>query len=135
MSGIQETTNTNPLQLIFKTTDNGEMSEELNSIKNIPLFFKYLLNENVSQEDKIIIIEKFIEIISENRYICEYFSSYNNKSIYIFFIELYMSKSTSPGLKSAIINLFQELIINIETNKNIYEFLFQTRPLKIYSIY
>ena len=125
MSGIQETTNTNPLQLIFKTTDKGEMSEELNSIKNIPLFFKYLLNENVSQEDKISIIEKFIEIINENRYICEYFSSYNNKSIYIFFIELYLSKSTSPELKSAIINLFQELIINIETNKNIYEFLFQ----------
>ena len=125
MSGIQETTNTNPLTLIFKTTDKGEMSEELNSIKNIPLFFKYLLNENVSQEDKINIIEKFTEIINENRYICEYFSSYDNKSIYIFFIDLYLSKSTSAELKSAIINLFQELIINVETDKNIYEFIFQ----------
>ena len=125
MSEKQETTNANPLPLIFKTLDNGEISEELNSIKNIPLFFKYLINENVSQEDKIKIIEKFIEILNENRYISEFFSSYDNKSIYIFFFELYLLKSSSKELKSAIINLFQELIINIETNKNIYEFLFQ----------
>ena len=85
MSEKQETTNANPLPLIFKTLDNGEISEELNSIKNIPLFFKYLINENVSQEDKIKIIEKFIEILNENRYISEFFSSYDNKSIYIFF--------------------------------------------------
>ena len=126
MSERQETPKVNnPLKLIFKLTDKGEMSEELYSIRNIPLFFKYLLNENVSQKEKIEVIEQFIEIIKENRYISEYFSIYNNKSIYLFFFELYLSKNSSEELKSVIINLFQELIINVETNKNIYEFLFQ----------
>jgi hypothetical protein len=125
MSGIQETTNTNPLQLIFKTTDKGEMSEELNSIKNIPLFFKYLSNKDISDEEKIQVIEKFTEIINENRYISEYFSTYDNKSIYIFLFELYLSKTSSEQLKESILKLIQELIINIEANKNIYEFIFQ----------
>jgi hypothetical protein len=115
----------NPLQLIFKISDKGEILEELSSIKNIPLFFNYLSNDNVSQEDKIQVIEKFLNIIKENRYIIEYFSTYNNKSIFIFFFELYLSKTSSEQLKTIIINVFQELIINLETTKNIYEFLFQ----------
>ena len=125
MSTMQETTNTNPLPLIFKTLDKGELSEELNSIKNIPLFFKYLSNKDVAEEEKIKVIEKFTEIINENRYISEYFSTYDNKSIYIFLFELYLSKTSSEQLKESILKLIQELIINVEANKNIYEFLFQ----------
>ena len=125
MSEISVYKSDNPLPLIFKTTDKGEVTEELNTIKNIPLFFKYLSNESISQEDKIKVIERFIEIIKENRYICEYFSTYENKSIYLFFFDLYLSKTSSEQLKEAILQLFQELIINIETSKEIYEFLFQ----------
>ena len=125
MSEINTPNLNNPLQLIFKISDKGEVLEELSSIKNIPLFFNYLSNDNVSQEDKIQVIEKFLNIIKENRYIIEYFSTYNNKSIFIFFFELYLSKTSSEQLKTIIINVFQELIINLETTKNIYEFLFQ----------
>ena len=53
MSEISVYKSDNPLPLIFKTTDKGEVTEELNTIKNIPLFFKYLSNESISQEDKI----------------------------------------------------------------------------------
>ena len=125
MSEKNESNVENPLLLIFKKSDKGEILEELNSIKNIPLFFNYLSNKNVSQEDKIKVMEKFTKIIKENRYLIEYFSAHNNKSIYIFLFELYLSKNSSKQLKSLIINLLQELIINLETSKNIYEFLFQ----------
>ena len=131
MSETQETNDTNPLTLIFKTIDKGEISGELNSVKNIQLFFKYLSNENISQEEKVQVIEKFTEIIKENRYISEFFSNYDNKSIYIFLFELYLLKTSSEKLKESIIKLIQELIINIEANKNIYEYLYQ----KISSLY
>ena len=117
--------NSNVLNIIFKTTKDGKIIEELESIKSIPLFFQYLSNEELSQNVKIDIIEKFTQIIKSNRYIIEYFSEYNNESIYIFFFELYLSSSTSSKLKSTILKLFEELIINIETNKNIYEYLYQ----------
>ena len=88
MSEKNESNVENPLLLIFKKSDKGEILEELNSIKNIPLFFNYLSNKNVSQEDKIKVMEKFTKIIKENRYLIEYFSAHNNKSIYIFLFEL-----------------------------------------------
>ena len=124
MSEIQ-TENKNPLSIIFKSNKDGIIMDELSSINDIPLFFQYLSDEKISENEKIKTLDKFKEIISKNRYIVEYFSEYNNKSIYIFFFELFLSKSSSHQLKSAIISLFQELIINIETNKNIYEYLYQ----------
>ena len=75
----------NPLSIIFKTNKNGEIIEEISSIKNISSFFQYLTNEKVFEEEKIKVIKKFKEIISKNRYILEFFSEYNNESIYIFF--------------------------------------------------
>ena len=120
-----EQLNNNPLEIIFKKDDKGELTEDLQSIRKIHLFFSHLLNENVSQEDKIKTIEKFTEIIKESRYICEYFSTYDNKSIYIFLFNLYLLKSSSEELKAAILKLLEELIINIEANKSIYEYLFQ----------
>ena len=115
----------NILESIFKSKDGKAINEELIVIKNIHLFFESLLDENRTDKEKIKIIETFLNVIKESRYICEYFSSYNNESIYIFFFKLYLSKSSSEELKSCILNLFQELIINIEATKNIYEFLFQ----------
>ena len=79
----------NPLSIIFKTNKNGEIIEEISSIKNIPSFFKYLTNEKILEEEKVNVIKKFKEIISKNRYILEYFSEYNNKSIYIFFLNYF----------------------------------------------
>ena len=122
---MSEKNDGNPLSLIFMKTKNGEISEELDSIGKIDLFFEYLSNEEISQEKKIEVIDIFIKIIKVNRYICEYFSTYNNESIYIFLFKLYLLKSSSKELKTAIINLLSNLIINIETNKNIYEYLFQ----------
>ena len=108
----------NPLSIIFKTGKNGEIIEEISSIKNIPSFFKYLTNEKILEEEKVNVIKKFKEIISKNRYILEYFSDYNNKSIYIFFFELFLSHTSSQDLKSAILFLLEEVILNIETTKN-----------------
>ena len=126
-----ESINNNPLELIFQKDDKGVITEDLKSIRKIYLFFSYLLDKKVSQEDKIKTIKKFTEIIKENRHVCEYFSNYDNKSIYIFLFNLYLLKSSSEQLKSSILFLLEQLIINIEANKDIYEFLFQ----KISSLY
>ena len=126
-----ESINNNPLELIFQKDDKGVITEDLKSIRKIHLFFSYLLHKKVSQEDKIKTINKFTEIIKENRHVCEYFSNYDNKSIYIFLFNLYLLKSSSEQLKSSILFLLEQLIINIEANKDIYEFLFQ----KISSLY
>ena len=114
-----------PLSIIFKTNKQGQIIEELSSIKDIPIFFEYLSSEDISDNDKIKFIEKFKEIINKNRYIIEYFSSNSNKSIYLFFFELYLSPSATPSLKSTILSFLEELIINVETSREIYEFLFQ----------
>ena len=124
MSEIQ-TENSNPLSIIFKTTEEGKIIEELFSIKSIPLFFQYLSNELLPDDEKIIIINQFIGIIKKKRYIIEYFSEHNKESIYIFFFELFLSPSASKDLKSTIIILLKELIINVETTKNIYDYLYQ----------
>ena len=124
MSEIKED-NSNPLTIIFKTRQDGKIIEELNSIKSIPSFFQYLSDEKISQNEKINVIVKFKEIITKNRYITEYFTEYENKSIYIFFLELFLSSNTSQDLKLSIISLLGQLILNVETNKSIYEFLYQ----------
>ena len=123
--------NQNPLSRIFKMTKDGTLVEEISSINNIHLFFYFLSDEDTSQIEKINIIEIFLIIIKKNRYILEFFSEYNGESIYIFFFKLFLSPSTSSELKTTILNLFQELLINVETSKNVYEYLFQ----KLSSLY
>ena len=121
----------NPLKSIFKITSKGIITEEINSMNKIDSFFKYLKDEKTPAKQRSQVIEEFIKIIKINRYLCEYFSTFENQSIYIFLSELYINKSTSPELKISIINLINELRINLDTNKNIYDYLFQ----KIASIY
>ena len=122
-----------PLKTIFKLSSENSLMEEISSIENIPNFFKYIISETNDEDNKIIVIENFIKIIKKNRYICEYFSSFENKSIYLYLFELYISKNSSDNFKHKILSLINELVLFLETNKSIYEFIFQ-KISKIYNI-
>ena len=115
----------NPLKSIFKISSKGNITEEIESMNKRDSFFKYIKDEKTPAKLRSQIIEEFIKIIKINRYICEYFSTFENQSIYIFLTELYVNKSTSQELKISIINLINELRINLDINKNIYDYLFQ----------
>ena len=86
-----ESENQYPLSIIFKTNKEGQIIEELSSIKDIPLFFEFLSSEEISDIDKIKFIKKFTEIIKKNRYILEYFSSiakrlFDSSSVILFYL-------------------------------------------------
>ena len=115
----------NPLDLIFIKDSKGKTTEEINDILKIPEFFNYLKDENIDYGKKIFVIEDLIKKLKVNRYICEYFSEFENQSIYIFLFDLYLKKDTNEALKTSIINLLNILRINIETGKEIFEYLFQ----------
>ena len=121
----------NPLKSIFKLTSKGVCTEEINSVNKIDTFFKYLKDEKNPSKFRCQMIEEFINKLKINRYLCEFFSQYENESIYIFLVQLYINKKTPNDLKSSIINLINELKINLDINKNIYDYLFQ----KIAAIY
>ena len=120
-----EQKNDEPLISITQKNQNGSISKENIYPDKINSFFIYLNNANISQEDKSKIIEDLINHIKSNRYISEFFSTYEEESIYLFLFKLYLNESTNDILKQSIINLLKELIINLETNKTIYDFLFQ----------
>ena len=121
----------NPLNSIFQLTQNNELRSNLISFQNIQNFFIYLLtNINNEQsfpslEQKAKVILQFCNIIKMNRTIVEFFSSYNEKSIYLYLFEIYLNKNTNYELKNAIISLLTELRINIKLNKTIFEYIFQ----------
>ena len=115
----------NPLKEIFKLSSKGQITEEINSISKIGSFFKYLKDEKTPGKLRSQIIEELISKLKINRYLCEYFSNYENQSIYIFLSQLYINKSTSQELKQSIINLINELRINLDITKNIYDYIFQ----------
>ena len=114
-----------PLDLIFTKNSKGKATEEIKDISKIPELFKYLKNDKIEYGKKIFVIEELIKKFKINRYITEYFTEYEEKSIYIFLFDLYLKKETSKELKTSIINLLNELRINIETGKEIYEYIFQ----------
>ena len=74
--------NNNPLNYIFITDNQGKITSEIESLKNINKFFEYLKDSNIENDNKSLIIDQFTKKIKDNRYIAEYFSSYENKSIY-----------------------------------------------------
>ena len=122
----------NPLKSIFTPISVGKFSPEIKSIKNINNFFTFLKDSKNSIELKSKILDEFTLIIKEHRWISEYFSyNDNNKSIYIFLFVFYLKPYSNDKLKKSIINLIKELILNIEVDKKIYEFIFQ----KISSLY
>ena len=115
----------NPLYNIFIKNSKGELTEEIDSTNNIQFFFRFLKNEKVKDDLKEKVIKELTNIIEVNRYVSEFFSSHDNKSIYIYLFELYENKNTSNKLKEAIISFLVQLRINIQTGKDIYEYLFQ----------
>ena len=122
--------NDNPIKEIFKMTNKGQTTEEINNIDKIDSFFEYIKDVNIPSTHRAQIIEELIAKLKINRYLCEYFSSYENESIYIFLIHLYIN-TTTPDLKTSIINFISELRINLDINKDIYDYIFQ----KISAIY
>ena len=116
--------NDNPLKEIFKESSKGELIAELKSIDKIPLFFKYIKDESIPSESRSKVIEEFIKKLKVNRYISEYFSTYENESIYLLLIKLYLNSSTEPVLKTSIRNLIAELRINLDINKNLYDYIY-----------
>ena len=115
----------NPLNNIFAKNNEGQLTNEVENINNIHFFFDFILDDKVKDEEKIITLKEFESKIKVNRYISEFFSFYNNKSIYIYLFDLYTNENTSETLKDAIISLIEELLYNIQTGKEIYEYLFQ----------
>ena len=121
-----------PLLTIFKNSSEGEYNELINSIQNIQNFFTFISSDQNTEDSKIDVLENLLIILKKNRYIAEYFSSYKNKSIYLYVFDLYLSKNSSEKIKSTILKFIEELIFCLETNKEIYEYLFQNLS-KIYN--
>ena len=117
--------NNNPLNSIFITDSQGKTTSEIESLKHINGFFEYLKEPNIDNDNKSLIIDQFTKKVKDNRYISEYFSSYENKSIYLYLFDLYISNKSSEKLKSVILKLIDVLIYSVETNKEVYEYLFQ----------
>ena len=123
--------NDNPLNSIFVKNTSGKLSDEINDIKNISHFFKFLKDEKINVDTKIKVLDEFKKKIQTNRFISEFFSEYENKSIYIHLFDLYTKKSSTDKLKTSITSLIEELILNIQTGKEVYEYIFQNLA-KIY---
>ena len=122
---MEEKEENNPLYQIFKLNPLGIITEEIEKPSNIPFLFEYLKDNKKSINNKIKIIDKLIEIIKIKRSICAFFPKYENKSIYIFFFDLYLNEKKSKELKKSIINLIKELSSNIQITKEIYQYIFQ----------
>ena len=120
-----------PLYLIFKKNSDGETTEELENIQKIPEFFNYLKNFEIPQQKKIYIIEQLQKKFNVNRYLMEYFSEIENKSIYIFIFDLFLSQEVTEELKLALLNFISQLINNIEIGKEVFQYIFQ-KLSKIY---
>ena len=121
----------NPLYNIFIKTSKGTLTDEIDNVKNIQYFFNYLKNEKIKDDSKQKVIEELKNKIHINRYISEFFSSNNNKSIYIYLFDLYSNQKASQNFKESILSLINELRYNIQTGKDIYEYIFQ-KLSKIY---
>ena len=70
--------NDDPLLSIFENYEDIYYGK-IKYVENIPNFFKYIISSNIDDDTKILVLENFQKIIQKNRYICEYFSSYENK--------------------------------------------------------
>ena len=115
----------NPLYLIFKKNSEGETTSEFEDIQYIPELFKYLANAEIEPQNKIYIIEQLQKKFNTNRYLIEYFSVYENNSIYIFIFELIISPDTTKELQNALITFITKIRNVIEAGKEIYEYIFQ----------
>ena len=118
--------NDDPLLEIFKHSSNkDEYIEEIDCLENIPKFFQFISSDKTPEDSKIGVIENLLILFKKNRYILEYFSSFNNKSLYLYLFDLFISNNSSEKLKASILNLVEELILCLEVDKKVYECLFQ----------
>ena len=58
------------------------------------------MNKKIPSKSRSFIIEDFIKILQANRSISEYFLDYENESIYLILIKLYLGKSLNSLLKA-----------------------------------
>ena len=123
--------NDDPLNTIFIKQSNGKLSDEINDIKNISNFFKFIKDDKINNDTKIKVFNELQKKIQSNRFNSEFLAEYENKSIYIHLFDLYTKKNSSDKLKSSIISLIEELCLNIQTGKVVYEYIFQNLS-KIY---
>ena len=123
--------NDNPLNLIFIKQGNGKLSDEISDIKNINHFFNFLKDEKINSDSKIKVIDELKKKIETNRFISEFFSQNENRSIYLHLFDLFTKKNSSDKLRTSILSLIEELCLNIETGKEVYEYIFQNLS-KIY---
>ena len=119
----------NPLDLIFLKNSEGKLTEEFKDINKIPTFFEYIKNPEIEPDKKIYILQEIQIKFNTNRYLIEYFSFYENISVYIFFFDIFLLPETTKELKSEIINIISYFRCNIETNKEIYQYIFQKLSL------
>ena len=91
--------NGNPLKEIFKLSKKGEIVEEMKSVENIPLFFKYIKDEKIPSESRANVISELIKKLQINRYISEYFTSFEDESIYLILLKLYLNPSSKSFIK------------------------------------
>ena len=112
----------NPLKDILTKSDNQKILCSEESIKN---FWKYLQDPNVSEENKSKTLNELAKKLKNSRHLCEYFSKKDDEeSIYIFLYQLFL-QIENEDLKTSFTNFLNELRINIETPKEIYEYIFQ----------
>ena len=121
----------NPLATIFFKDSNGKLTNDIEQTKNIKNFFDFIKDDKNKEEEKIKVLDELKNKIKANRYISEFFCSHENKSTYLFLFDLYINKNSSDKLKNSILSLIEELCLNIQTGKEIYEYLFQ-KLTKIY---
>ena len=115
----------NLLYNIFFKNSKGELTNEIEKVNCIQYFFFYVISDQISESLKINAFKELTEKIRINRYISEYFSSFENKSIYTYLFDNYLSPNASDELKESILTFIDELLINIEIGKDVYEYLFQ----------
>ena len=121
----------NPFKIIFIKDQKGAISDEIDSIDNIRHFFEFIKDDKIKEDLKIKVLDELKKKIHSNRTISEFFSTYENKSIYIHLFNLYTNKNSSDKLKKSILSLIEELCPNIQTGKDVFEYLFQ-KLAKIY---
>ena len=117
----------NPLLLIFKLSNSGNLSEEIEDPSKFPLLYDFIF-ENFNKKNSIQalnVIKILIELIKRKRSISAYFPKYNNKSIYVFLFKLFLQKSNISEYRIALKELILELCANIQLSKDVFDFIFQ----------
>ena len=115
----------NPLNQIFKKNSKGLITEEIENPSNFTILFDYLKDNTNSINNKYKIIDKLTDMISNKRSIVAFLPKYDNKSIYIFFFDLYFNEQQSKELKDSILHLINVLCLNLQITKEVYEYIFQ----------